>query len=542
MEKLTGGQAVVKSLIRSGIKQVYGLPGVQNDWLYNAFYDYKDEIKVLHTRHEQGAGYMALGHYLATGENCVYNIVPGPGFLNSCGALSTIWGLNAKVMCLVGQIPRKVQGKQFGVLHEIPDQMGIMQRLTKWAKEIENPAAAPDVVGEAFRMMNTGRPRPVGVEVAMDVLQSTGEVDFSGFNAQGQNPKFSEEQIASAAQLIKHAKNPLIFVSGGAMDASAEVQKLAEFLQAPVFSYRTGKGIMPSSHYLSYPVPAAHDLWKECDLCIAIGSHARMPLMKWGTDDKLKFLSINIDPEVHDRMHKTDVKITGDAAEVTQALQSSLEQIMSPASSRETEMLAFKKSWLEKIAYLEPQISYLNLIREELPEDGIFVDELTQVGFASRIAWQTDRPRTYLSTGHMGTLGWGFQTALGAKAARPDATVVSVAGDGGFMFGVQELATAVQHKLGVIVLLFNNNLFGNVRSMQENLYDNRVIATDLHNPDFVKMAHAFGANGVRVNNMEDLRKAFRDAKDESLPTVIEIPVSNDWPSTNKFKALPKIRG
>ena len=170
------------------------------------------------------------------------------------------------------------------------------------------------------------------------------------------------------------------------------------------------------------------------------------------------------------------------------------------------------------------------------------MDELTQVGFASRIEWDTDRPRTYLCTGHMGTLGWGFQTALGAKAARPDAMVVSLAGDGGFMFGVQELATAVQHGLGVIVLLFNNNLYGNVRSMQEQLYDGRVIATDLHNPDFVAMAKAFGARAERVHDMDALRQAIRSAKDQKLPTVIEIPVGNDWPSTNKFKALPKVRG
>jgi len=542
VEKLTGGQAVVRSLIKSGIKQVYGLPGVQNDWLYNAFYDYRDEIKVLHTRHEQGAGYMALGHYLATGENAVYNIVPGPGFLNSCGALSTIWGLNAQVMCLVGQIPRKVQGKQLGVLHEIPDQMGILERLTKWADAIESPAVAPAVMAQAFREMNTGRPRPVGVEVAMDVLQAEGDVDFSGFDPEGRSPAIDSEEIEAAADLIANARNPLVFVSSGAMSASKEVTELVEFLQAPVFSYRTGKGIVPSSHYLSYPVPAAYPLWKDCDLCIAIGSHARMPLLKWGKDAGLKFLSINIDPEVHNRMAQSDVSVTGDAAEALRLLMPLLGSRMNPKASRKEEMKAFKQDWNERIAYLEPQISYLNLIREELPEDGIFVDELTQVGFASRIAWHTDRPRTYLSTGHMGTLGWGFQTALGAKAARPDATVISVAGDGGFMFGVQELATAVQHRLGVIVLLFNNNLYGNVRSMQEKLYDQRVIATDLHNPDFVKMAHAFGANGVRVNSMPDLRKAIRDARGEALPTIIEIPVSNDWPSTNKFKALPRIRG
>lgn len=539
--ELTGGQAVVRSLIKSGVNQIYGLPGVQNDWLYNALYDYRDEIKVIHTRHEQGAGYMALGHYLATGEKAVYNIVPGPGFLNSCGALSTIWGLNAKVMCLVGQIPQKVQGKGYGVLHEIPDQMGILKSLTKWAKKVDSPASIPNIISQAFTQLDSGRPRPVGVEVSMDVLSGKEDVSFDGFSVDSIMPIVDEAAIDKAIELIKQAKNPLVFVAGGAMHASDEVRAFVEYIQSPVFAYRTGKGIVPSSHYLSYPVPAAHMLWKDCDLCISIGSHARMPLMKWGQDDSLKYLSINVDESAHDRMRKADVKITGDSKEVLTILNTQLKSSMNERPSKEKEMKAFAQAWNEQVTYLEPQKSYLDMIREELPADGILVDELTQVGFASRIVWNTELPRTYLCTGHMGTLGWGFQTALGAKAARPDATVISVAGDGGFMFGVQELATAVQHKLGVIVLLFNNNLFGNVRSMQERLYDNRVIATDLHNPDFVKMAHAFGANSTRVHSMEDLRKAIRDASGESLPTVIEIPVGNDWPSTNKFKALPKVK-
>jgi len=541
MSELTGGQATVRALINAGIKQVYGLPGVQNDWLYNAFYDYRDEIKVIHTRHEQGAGYMALGHYLATGEKSVYNIVPGPGFLNSTGALSTIWGLNAKVMCLVGQIPKKVQGKNLGVLHEIPDQMGIMERLTKWSSKVDSPNQAPQIIDTAFHHLDNGRPRPVGVEIPMDVLSSKEVVDFNFEKTKIASSNISQDQIDSAVALLKNAKNPLVFVAGGAMHASKEVTEFVEFLQAPTFAYRTGKGIVASSHYLSYPVPAAHSLWKDCDLCISIGSHARMPLMKWGQNDALKYLSINIDGEAHHRMRKADVAITGDSKEVVTLLNTALKSSMNPKRSIEDKMQVFAENWEQETAYLEPQKSYLNLIREELPEDGIFVDELTQVGFASRIVWNTDLPRTYLCTGHMGTLGWGFQTALGAKAACPDKTVISVCGDGGFMFGVQELATAVQHKLGVIILLFNNNLFGNVRSMQENLYDNRVIATDLHNPDFVKMADAFGANSARVHNMEDLRKAIREAKGQTIPTLIEIPVGNDWPSTNKFKALPKVK-
>lgn len=537
----TGGQAVVRSLINSGIKQIYGLPGVQNDWFYNALYDYKDEIKVIHTRHEQGAGYMALGHYLATGEKSVYNIVPGPGFLNSCGALSTIWGLNAKVMCLVGQIPLKVQGKGYGVLHEIPDQMGILKSLTKFAEQIKSPSEAPLIISKALSELDSGRPRPVGVEVSMDVLSSKENINSLDVNVVSDMPDVSEEDISKAINLIKNASNPLVFVAGGAMHASKEVIEFVEYIQSPVFAYRTGKGIVPSSHYLSYPVPAAHSLWKECDLCIAIGSHARMPLMKWGQDDDLKFISINVDKEAHDRMRTSDVSITADSKQALNILLNKLKEEIEPRKSIENEMVSFAEQWEKEVAYLEPQKSYLEIIREEMPDDGIFVDELTQVGFASRILWNTDRPRTYLCTGHMGTLGWGFQTALGAKAARPEAMVVSVAGDGGFMFGVQELATAVQNDLGVIVVLFNNNLYGNVRSMQENLYDNRVIATDLHNPDFVKLAHSFGANGCRVHNFEDLRKAIREAKLKKKPTIIEVPVDNNWPSTNKFKALPKVR-
>ena len=541
-ELLTGGQAVVRSLINEGIKTVYGLPGVQNDWLYNALYDYRDEIRVIHPRHEQGAGYMALGHYLATGEKSVYNIVPGPGFLNSCGALSTAWGLNAKLLCLVGQIPLKAQGKGWGVLHEIPDQMGIMKRLTKWSETIKSPADAPRLIHEAFHQMDVSRPRPVGIEVSMDVLQKTENITFDQQAQRAATSLPSQESIKQTASIIAQAKNPLIFVSSGAMDASSEVQALAEYLQAPVFAYRTGKGILASNHYLSFPVPAAHSLWKDCDICIAIGSHARMPLMKWGHDAALKYVSINIEEAAHDRMIQSTASLTGDAQTILQELNKEVIALRPEAPSKKDAMQYLRNRWNEQTAYLEPQAAYLNAIRDELPEDGIFVDELTQVGFASRMLWETNQPRTYLSTGHMGTLGWGFQTALGAKAARPDATVISVAGDGGFMFGIQELATAVQHKLGVIVLLFNNNLFGNVRSMQENLYDNRIIATDLHNPDFVKMAHGFGANAARVQNIPDLKKAIREAKGETLPTIIEIPVSNDWPSTNKLKALAKLRG
>ena len=541
--EMTGGQAVVRSLINEGVDTVFGLPGVQNDWLYNAFYDYRDEIRVIHTRHEQGAGYMALGYNLASGKVGVCNIVPGPGFLNSSASLATAWGLNAKVLSLVGQIPQKAQGKGRGVLHEIPDQLAIQRQLTKWAERATSPAQVPQIMSQAFHQLHNGRPRPVGVEVSMDVLQGVDEIDMSAYaKAVRTLPELDEDTISIAADLISKAKNPLIFVSGGAMESTEQVTALAEFLQAPVFAYRTGKGILSSNHYLSFPVPAAHQLWAEADVVIGIGSHVRMPLSKWGVDDKLKYISINIDETAHDRIATPALSITADATQAIAAIMGELPGRMSSNPSRKDEMEALRVSWNEQTAYLEPQGSILRTIRKHLPDDGILVDELTQVGFASRIVYDAFLPRTYLCTGHMGTLGWGFQTALGAKVAKPDVPVVSVAGDGGFMFGVQELATAVQHKIGVVLMLFNNNLYGNVRQMQETLYDNRVIATDLHNPDFVSMAKSFGANAVKVNDYKDIGKAIDDAKGESLPTVIEVPIGTGLPSTNRFKSLPKVRG
>ncbi|MDB2606240.1 thiamine pyrophosphate-binding protein [Zobellia sp.] len=542
MEKLTGGQIVVRSLIKAGVKKIFGLPGVQNDWLYNALYDYKDEIEVIHTRHEQGTAYMALGYNLATGETAISNIVPGPGFLNSSAALLTAYGLNAKVITLVGQTPLKTQGKGWGVLHESKDQLGIMKRLTKYADRAETIQEIPSKILKSFQEVNTGRPQPVGLEVSMDLLMGTSDIEFPSFKEKYNRPDINQETINAIATALANAKKPLLFVGSGALDASEEITALVDYLQIPVFSYRTGKGIVSARNYLSLTVPAAYDMWKDADVVIGIGSHVRMPILKWGIDDNLTFISVNIDEDDHDKIAQPQLKLTADAGQAAIAILDVLKNSTAPKASKEKEMLAYKAAWKEKTAYLEPQATYLQIIREALPDDGIFVDELTQVGFASRILWDAYKPRTYLSTGYMGTLGWGFPTALGAKVAQPNVPVISVCGDGGFMFAVQELATAVQHKIGVIICLFNNNAFGNVQNMQINNYGDKVIASDLHNPDFVAMAKSYGANAEKVSGFDEFRKAIETAKGQELPTLIEVEVGIDLPSTDQFKALPKLRG
>ena len=540
MPELTGGQAVVQSLIDQGIDTIFGLPGVQNDWLYNALYDQSDKIRVIHTRHEQGAAYMALGYAMARGDIGVYSVVPGPGFLNSSAALATAYGLNAKVLCLVGQIPSVKIGKGEGLLHEIPDQLGVMRSLTKWADTVDRPAAVPTKVAEAFRQLNSGRPQPVGLEVPMDVLARTEEVTFAPETTAPDAPSVDPDLLEEAAKLLGQAENPMIFVGGGAQGVSAEVTALAEMLQAPVVAYRNGHGVLDSRHYLSLHLPPAHEYWKKADVVLAISSNMRSPLQGWGVDDEMKIIRIDADPDSHNIFHQPDIALTAWAEEAVPQLLSRTAAHNRTRESRQDELMEIKAGWAERTAYLEEQMGYLKVIRDELGEDGIFVDELTQVGFASRIVYPTYKPRTFISTGYQGTLGYGFPTALGVKVARPDAPVISIAGDGGFMFAVQELATAVQHRIGLVTLVFNNNQYGNVQMMQKEFYDGRVIATDLHNPNFVKMAESYGAQAFRAHTLDELSAAIRAGFATDLPTVIDIPVG-DLPSVERFRKLGKVR-
>lgn len=533
--KLTGGEAVVKSLINQGISTVFGLPGVQNDWLFNAFYDHAEQVKVIHSRHEQGVAYMALGSHLATGEASVYSVVPGPGFLNASAALATAYGLNAKVLCLVGQIPRNALGKDLGVLHEIPDQLGVMRSLTKWADRVNSPSEAPTKLAEAFKQMHSGRPQPVGLEVPMDVLQEQAVVNVNVGKLEPYLPPVDTDAISNAAKLLGNAENPMIFVGSGALSVSHDVRQLAEMLQAPVVAYRTGRGVMDARHYLSSFQPPAKKLWQKADVVIAIGSNMRVARQKWSASHKPKLIRLDVDALSQLRFGQPDVAITATAEAALPLLIEATSKHNKARASRKEELTELKNAWVKEVSVLEPQVTYLNIIREELGEDGIFVDELTQVGFASRIAYPVYHPRTYISTGYQGTLGYGFPTALGVKVARSDVPVISIAGDGGFMFAVQELATAVQHKIATITIVFNNNQYGNVQQMQKSLYDNRVIASDLRNPDFIKLAESFGAQAIKASTPQALRQALKQGISVTdTPTLIEVPIG-DVPSADRFR-------
>ena len=541
ISQLTGGEAVVDSLIAQGVNTLFALPGVQNDFLFNALYDRRGEVRVIHTRHEQGAAFMALGYALMRGDVGVYSVVPGPGFLNSTAALATAYGLNARVLALIGQLPSAQIGKAEGILHEIPDQLGMLRSLTKWAERVNAPSEAPMMVAEAFRQMRSGRPRPVGLEVPMDVLAQRGPVDTSPIALPRYAPPLDHELIEKAAALLSNAQNPAIYVGGGAQGVGDEVLALAEALQAPVVAHRTGLGVIDGRHPLSLHLPASHGYWKKADVVLAIGSYLRSPLTDWGVDANLKVIHLDVDPTTHTILRRPTIALTARAEDALPELIARVAKHNHPRPSRTGEMLEIKADWAAQTAYLEEQIGYLKVIRDGLGEDGVFVEDLTQVTYAARYVLPVYMPRTYITTGYQGTLGLGFPTALGAKVARPDLPVLAVVGDGGFMFTAQELATAVQHGIPLVTLVFNNNAYGNVQQMQRNLHGNRVIATDLVNPDFVKLAEAFGALGLRANTLGELADAIQVGLKANGPTVIDVP-HGEMPSVDKFRRLAKVRG
>ena len=538
---------LVRALVEQDLRTLYCLPGIQLDPFFNALFDAGGALRAVHTRHEQGAAYMALGAALATGRPSAFAVVPGPGVLNTTAALATAYATSARVLCVSGEIPSHLIDKGFGMLHEIPDQVGILRHLTKWAERIDRSEDAARLTADAFLALLGGRPRPVALEVPPDVLgapmpEAARAVARLSLREPHPATVLDHDAIRAAARMLAASRRPMIFVGGGALDAAADVRRLAERLQAPVVAYRMGRGVLDDRHPLSLTVPGGHRLWRDADVVLAIGTRLQMARMNWGTDASLRVIRVEIDPQEVDRIQKTAIGLVGPAEAILPALAEELERVGTARESRVDELRALKADVARDLAVLEPQLSYLQAIRAALPEDGILVDDLTQMSYVARLAFPVYAPRTYLSSGYQGTLGSGYATALGAQDARRDAPVVSIAGDGGFMYTVQELSTAVRHSIPVVAVVFNDGAFGNVRRMQQEKHGNRVVATDLTNPDFVRLAESFGVAGTRVEDPAALRTALERAIAAREPALIEVPVGVMPDPFPFFNYLPRVRG
>jgi acetolactate synthase I/II/III large subunit len=539
MPHMRTAEAVIESLIRHGIDTLYALPGVHNDHLFDAAHGAQGRLRVLHPRHEQTAAYMALGAALATGKPQAFAVVPGPGLLNASAALLTAYGMNAPVIALVGQIASFAIDQGHGHLHEIHDQLGLLRHITKHAARIRAPHEAPALVADAVRIAISGRPRPVALECAMDTWAATGPVEFPEIVAPTV-PPVDMAAVTRAAKLLGQAERPLIVVGGGALDAGTEVQAVAEALQAPVSSFRRGRGVIPTTHPLAVSFTEGHALWRNADAVLAIGTRLYWQQSVWGVDDTLPIVRLDIDPEEINRFRRPACALVGDAATVLRALLAEL-----PAHNltrhREAEFAPVRAAFADRLARQEPVMGFLRAIRAALPDDGIYVEEVTQVGFGSRLAFPVAAPRTFLSPGYQDTLGWGYGTALGAQAASPGRKVVLATGDGGFMYQAAELATAMHHNLPVVVVVFDDGAFGNVRRIQEQQYGNRLIACDLTNPDFVKFAESFGMAAFRATTPDALETALRQAFALNAPALVHVPIGA-MPSPWDMILLPRVRG
>ena len=509
----TGGQALVAQLEREGVRDLFALPGVQLDWAFAALAEREQALRVLVPRHEQAVTYMADGYARTSNKVGVGMVVPGPGVLNALSGVATAYACSSRMVLLAGQLPVARIGQGHGLLHELPDQSGILQRLSKWHALAREPGEVPALLSEAFVQACSGRPRPTVLELPQDVLQR--QADAAPCTPA--TPRIvapSHKDLDRAVQILRDAAFPVLVAGGGvlASGASAALTRLAERLGAPVLVTENGTGAMDSRHPLALPWLGARAVLPHADAVLAVGtryfeSTGAPPATRPG----VPVLMLNAETG----------NLEGDARLGLEALESSLGAVQ-PTSGAQA--VAKVRGWIaEQLKDIAPQCAWLAALREAIPEDGILVPDLTQVGYPSALAYPVYGPGTFLTPGYQGTLGFAYPTALGAAAANPGRAVVSVSGDGGFGWALQELATAKRYRLGVCAVVFRDDAFGNVRLLLERQFG-RAYCAELENPDFVKLAEAFGVRAERAADPAALRGALRSALAAREPALIEVPV------------------
>ena len=533
MPVMTGAQALTRSLAREGVEVVFALPGVQVMDAFDAFYA-EPSIRVILVRHEQSAAYMADGYARTTGKPGVGLVVPGPGALNTTAALGTAYATSSPVLLVSGQIESYNLGHNRGALHEVGEQLDVFKHLTKWQHRTTNAAEIPAMVHTAMEHLLTGRPRPVELEIPWDVLPATADVEPPEpevFPKTRPNP----ESVREAVELLAHARRPLIWAGGGAREAelSPELLELAESLNAPIITTAQGKGAVREDHPLSigsyyYGHGPGRLAMPQADVVLVVGSRFFLtPPADWGIQPHQKLVQIDADPEEVGRNAEPAV---GMAADGKLALQDLLAELCGRSRASEwtpDSLAAIKQQAYEDVKGMAPlQVEIIEAIRRELDDDAIVVSGITNLGYWSNLAFPVLAPRTYITSGYFATLGFAFPTALGAKVGNPDRQVVCLTGDGGFGYASSELATAVQEGINAVTLVFNNQSLGASYSDQMGRFGGRVIGTRLHNPDYAKLAEAYGAQGVKLSGHEELGNALRSALRAEEPVLIEVPVPN----------------
>jgi acetolactate synthase-1/2/3 large subunit len=531
-EQVTGGAAAIAALEAAGVEVVFGIPGVHTLALYDALHD--RGIRHILARHEQGAGFMADGYARATGKPGVALIITGPGITNVATPVGEAYADSSPVVIISSQVERPYAGRMRGNLHDIRDQSGLMSVLTKRSTPITAFDEIATTVFDAVRESASGRPRPMHVEIPLDVLAATGTFEQPELTA-GYRPAPARAEVEQAAGMLADARKPLLYVGGGAQDASAAITELAEILGAPVISSIMGKGVVADDH--AYALGHAWDPWGRenpvddllaaCDIVLVIGSKlGAQETSFWRLPLPATMIRVEIDPDEINLNYGApalgivaDAHATADA--LVEALRARREPVMPKTSPEEVDAYRRRVEIARADDVFQP---YITALRDAIPRDGVIVQDMTMASYHMNDAYPAYAPRTYLFPSSYGTLGFSVPAAIGAKVGQPDTPVVSVVGDGGFQFTMQEVATAIQFDVTLPIVIFNDSTYTAVEQAMKYEYDGRTMATELVNPDYVKLAGAYGIPGARAESPGALAAAVTDAFERRGPAIIDVPI------------------
>ena len=539
MENMIGAKALMVALEKQGVKQVFGIPGGANLPMYDELY--KSNIRHILVRHEQSAAHMADGYGRVSRKAGVCFATSGPGSTNILTGLATAQADSAPMIAVTGQVPVKMIGRD---AFQESDIIGMSNPCVKYAFQPRDPSEIPEVVKKGFYIAETGRPGPVLLDIPKDVQQNEGKMSFpEEFKIRGYHPWTDPDisQIEKAIEMLLSADKPIILAGGGVIigSAFAELQAIAELLMIPVVTTFKGKGAFPENHALSLgPIgmhghAEANKLMVEADCVLAIGT--RFSDRSVGTfeefEKRLKIIHMDVDPAEIDKNQTTSVAVVGD---VQATLRIMVKLLMKKAIKNTEEnnwlkhVKEVKEYWRENLKLPQGEMTaakILRKLREILPKEAITTTEVGQHQMWASLFFDVIHPGTFFSSTGLGTMGWGFPAAIGAKVARPDVPVVDIAGEGSFNMTENSLATSVLDNIPVIVFLVNNFSLGMVAQWQRTFYDRRMLGIDLKNcPDYVKLAESYGAQGIRAQSLDELEKAIKVGLKSDVTTVIDIPI------------------
>jgi len=546
---MTGAQAIIEALKKEKVNHIFGISGGAVLPIYDVLYD--AEMRNILAKHEQCAGHMADGYARVSGLPGVCIATSGPGATNLVTGIANAYMDSSPVVSITGQVTRAAIGKD---AFQEADIVGITTPITKYVTQVKRTEDIPKVFKTAFYIATSGRPGPVLVDVPKDIQQHSTDFEFhDSITLRGYKPRDNPHpvQVKRAAEMLVKAEHPMILAGGGVIisNASRDLLKLAELMMLPVATTLMGKGSIPETHPLSLGMVGMHGMAQantlilESDVLLTVGARFsdRTTARVDGFCPDTQIIHIDIDSAEIGKNVKIDLPIVADAGKTLRAIyklvvKKAMTNEKSPWHSRIQQVREHYTSELERASQSITAPAIIRSLRALLPNNAIIATEVGQNQMWAALHFQSLEPRTFLSSGGLGTMGFGFPAAIGAKVAKPDVPVVDIAGDGSFIMSAQELATSVLEEIPVIVVVLNNSMLGMVAQWQRIFYNRRYSGTMLHDsPDFVKLAEAFGAQGIRIGSLDEFSQAVKNGLTSDVTTVIDVPIS---PEENVYPMIP----